>query len=126
MDDRLEPLWGFIVNPGDPGEGARDADGDGSTNAQEIGNRTSPRDANSLLRIVGFTFDHLALDGDPVLDVKWTNFPGLNYTIQAKTDLNFGVSPRQTGPFTATDFTHSEMVELDKDNPKDFLRVRRN
>jgi hypothetical protein len=123
MDDRLEPLWGFTVGVPD---GAGDADGDGSTNAQELGNRTSPRDANSMLRIVGFTFVGLSLDSDPVFDVKWTSFPGLNYTIQAKTDLNFGIAPRQAGPFTATDFTHSELVELDKNNPKDFLRIRRN
>ena len=123
MDDRLEPLYGFTVGFAD---GALDADGDGSSNAAELGNQTSPRDSTSLLRIVAFTPAGSALDGDPRFDVTWTSFPGLSYTIQAKADLNFGVTPREAGPFTATGLTTTLQVELDKNNPKDFLRVRRN
>jgi predicted outer membrane repeat protein len=123
MDDRLEPLYGFTVGVAD---GALDTDGDGSSNAAELGNKTSPRDSTSLLRIVAFTPAGFALDGDPLFDVTWTSFPGLTYTLQAKADLNFAVAPRDAPDVTATAFTHTLRIELDKNNPKDFIRVRRN
>ena len=87
---------------------------------------TSPRDPNSTLRIVAFTSAGLALNSDPLFDVTWTSFPGLNYTVQAKADLNFAVTPRQAGPFPATGLTTTQRVQLDKNNPKDFIRIRRN
>jgi hypothetical protein len=54
------------------------------------------------------------------------SFPSLKYTIQAKADLNFGVNPREADPVTATGLTHTLRIELDKTNPKDFIRIRRN
>lgn len=112
MDDRLEPLYGFVVGLAD---GQLDKDGDGSTNAQELGNKTGPRDPASLLKILTFS-----RPGDNVA-LSWTTFPGLSYTLEYGSTLSFGGT---VGLGTATGMTSSNLIG--PFSGKTFLRVRRN
>ncbi|MEM8953222.1 MAG: choice-of-anchor Q domain-containing protein [Verrucomicrobiota bacterium] len=126
MDDRLEPLYGYIVGTTD---GHFDDDNDGSTNADELGNRTDPHDPNSQLRILSMR--HAGTNpstGNPLYDITWTCFPGLTYHVVADIQLNFPTSSRTTGPFSPgpSSVTHTELVELNKSNQNDFLSIRRN
>ena len=82
-----------------------DADGDGSSNAEEALARTDPFDANSQLRALGFGVD-------PPSTFDFTSVPGVAYQIRASTDL---VDWQPQGDVvTATDFSTSvEIVFTD-------------
>ncbi len=79
MDDRLEVFYGYSVGVADGR--TLDSDGDGSNNAEELGNMTSPRDSTSLLKILSFQ----RIDAGNVT-LTWTSFPGLSYTAQYSFD----------------------------------------
>lgn len=116
MDDRLEPRYGFVVGVQD---GALDQDGDGQTNAQELGNRTGPRDPNSLLKITSIT-----RTGSDVT-FTYTTFPGLSYTIETGPDLTFdGSSFTPVSP--PTGFTRTNGLTISTSEPRYFFRIRRN
>ena len=112
MDDRLEPLYGFIVGVQD---GQLDADGDGSTNAAELANKTGPRDPSSLLKMLS-----ISKTGDNVT-FTWTSFPGLGYTAQFGNTLSFGGN---VFVGTATGMTTTQTIGPVTGNPI-FLRIRR-
>lgn len=122
MDDRLEAIFGFTIGIAD---GDLDADGDGSSNADELGNRSNPHDASDLLRVLGLQ----ALvpgtgETGPTMRVSWASFPGLNYTIELSEDLDFeGSDAREINTGAADGFTGT--MDLPLRPGKDFIRVRR-
>ncbi|MFV1994437.1 MAG: choice-of-anchor Q domain-containing protein [Verrucomicrobiales bacterium] len=121
IDDRLEPAYGFVV--GDDNSSA-DSDNDGSTDAEELQNMTDPLDGSDFLRILGMSFGAgFNAQTNRVFDITWKSFPGLNYTIESNTALDFS-SPAELGDFDAADFVRSTTLTL---APADnYLRVRRN
>ncbi len=112
MDDRLEPLYGF--RPG-VDDGSLDADGDGSSNRDELGSKTNPRDPNSLLKILTFTREGVNVG------LTWASFPGLEYSFEYGSTLDFGGS-LDLG--TATTLTQSTLVGP-FNGPATFVRIRR-
>lgn len=123
MDDRLEPLFGMVVGEDD---GHLDADNDGSPNAAELANRTSPRDGADRLQILdishGRGYDSKT---NRVFDITWKAFPGLSYTIECDEFVDFA-SPLILGPFTATGFTETRSILFTSPaTPAEFIRVRR-
>ncbi|MEM7147250.1 MAG: right-handed parallel beta-helix repeat-containing protein [Verrucomicrobiota bacterium] len=127
MDDTLEVLYGFTVNPPNDTEGAEDADGDGSTNAEELANKTNPLDPNDLLRIL--KLDLIGVNGttgDNIYEVTWTCYPGLTYNIIADTLLNFPASIRISPNITPTTLIQSATFEVDPATRNDFFTIRRN
>jgi hypothetical protein len=113
MDDRLEPLYGFVVGAQD---GGLDADGDGSLNRDELGNKTGPRDPASLLKITAFS-----RVGDN-LQFTWTSFPGLSYSVEYSiNNITFG-NTLSVG--TASGMTTSQTIGPILGNSA-FLRIRR-
>lgn len=115
MEDRLEPIYGFVVGVQD---GAEDDDGDGSTNAAELYNLTSPRDNTSLLKILDFS------RGSSSVFLSWTTVPGLEYEIIFGDSLsNFPGSVDVSGP--ASSSTRSSTLLLPASVEKQFFRVRR-
>lgn len=122
MDDRLESIFGFTVGLAD---GSLDADGDGSSNADELGNRSNPHDPSDLLRVSGFqTLAPASGSTGPTMRVSWPSFPGLNYTIELSENLDFdSATSREINAGTADGFTESLDVPLLPG--RDFIRVRR-
>lgn len=113
MDDRLEPLYGFVVGVAD---GQFDKDGDGSANAQELANMTGPRDPNSVLKILSFS-----RSGNNVT-FTWTSFPGLGYSTEYGSTHGFGGT---VGLGSASDMTTTQTIGPIS-GPKAFIRIRRN
>lgn len=113
MDDRLEVLYGFIVGVQD---GHLDADGDGSSNRDELGNKTGPRDPASVFKILTFS-----RTGNNI-NVTWTSFPGLSYTLEYGNTLGFGST---VGLGTATGMTLGNTIGPFT-GPASFFRIRRN
>lgn len=122
MDDRLEVVHGLTVGVQD---GHLDSDGDGSNNAEELGNRTNPHDAADRLRIISMTPLSSPSGGEaPVMKLTWTSSPGLNYTLELSEDLNFGgANSREVDAGTAEGF--SRTFETPVRPGKDFIRIRR-
>jgi hypothetical protein len=122
MDDRLEAIFGFTIGIAD---GDLDADGDGSSNADELGNRSNPHDASDLLRVLGLqTLVPGTGETGPTMRVSWASFPGLNYTIELSEDLDFeGGEAREINTGAADGFI--ETMDLPLRPGKDFIRVRR-
>ncbi len=116
MDDRLERLYRLTVGLAD---GAADADGDGSCNAAELGNKTHPRDPTSLLKITAFT-----RSSDGGLTITWTSFPGLSYTIEVDPTLRpvFRIAIETV---TADGMTQTRNLGRFA-APMNFFRIRRN
>ncbi|MEK7950287.1 choice-of-anchor Q domain-containing protein [Luteolibacter soli] len=121
MDDRLEVMWGFSVGPN---EGSADADGDGVTNADELDSFTNPFDAADRLKILTSPFTTPPANGGAaVMGLTWTSFPGVHYTVEISSDLDFGAGDlREIDAGTATGFTRSSLVPLQPG--RDFVRVR--
>lgn len=123
IPDLIEPALGLTVGTDDS---ASDADGDGSTDAGEIGNMTDPFDPADYLRIVEFA----KLPGfNPVTNPRFTisfpTFPGLTYSVEADQDLDFsgGGHTVVTPEFIATDF--SATFEITLPPGRGFARARR-
>lgn len=122
MDDRLEGLWGFTVGIND---GSGDADGDGSTNADELGNHTNPRDPGDFLRLISSVIQLPPVAGGQVMmHLTWSAFPGLHYTVERSSNLDFDESGfRDLDAGIADGFTRSMTVPLL--SGRDFVRIRR-
>ncbi|MEQ1850118.1 MAG: M36 family metallopeptidase [Chthoniobacteraceae bacterium] len=123
IDDRIEPAYGLTVGLNDY---ALDSDGDGFTDASELGSMTDPLDANSYLKIVSFTqgpgFDPVT---NPVFNLTFTSFPGLSYSAECEQGLNFAGSGVHVVPLGEADsFTRSVQILMLPNY--DFVRVRRN
>jgi len=74
----------YALDPDDPADAARDADGDGLTNLQEYRSGTNPREVSS-----GLKFDSVStFDGTVVL--QFTAVANRSYTIQFRDDLAVG------------------------------------
>lgn len=115
MDDRLEPLYGFIVGDLD---GDFDADGDGDSNAEEFENMTGPRDPKSRFEIIS-----VVKSGNQAT-VTFTTFPGKNYVVDVGPDLNLNADT--IGFITpAPGFTRSATYTLPANAPKYFFRAER-
>jgi predicted outer membrane repeat protein len=122
IDDRLEPAYQMTVGTD---ESARDLDGDGSTDAVELSNMTDPADPLSKFRVRSITpapgFDPST---NPTFDITFSSFPGLTYTAECHSGLDFGSPGTRITPLgTAADFECTRRVTLE--NSRDFLRVRR-
>lgn len=122
MDDRLEGLWGFTVGIDD---GSGDADGDGSTNADELGNHTNPRDPGDFLRLISSVIQIPPVAGGQVMmHLTWSAFPGLHYTVERSSNLDFDESGfRDLDAGISDGFTRSMTVPLL--SGRDFVRIRR-
>lgn len=123
MDDRLEPVYGFVVGILD---GHLDSDFDGSPNAEELANMNDPRDGSDFLQILDFTygpgFD--ALTNNRIFDLTWKCFPGLSYSIECNDGLDFD-NAAILGPVIPGGMIHTETITL-LPGEEDFLRIRRN
>ena len=123
VDDRLEPAYWLTIGVNDS---ARDSDGDGSTDAEEISNMTDLKDAFSHLKILSLIpsvgFDEVS---NRIFDVTFSSFPGLSYSAECDPDLEFHrPAARTTAPVIADDFTETLRVTLLPS--RDFVRIRRN
>ena len=109
IDDRLEPAYGLVVGIDDS---ARDSDGDGRTDANELREMTQPHNAADVFRITGIT---KAAGFDPILHpafvVTWKSFPGLTYEISASSDLQ-DLKPVVGSRTTATGYATSREILL--------------
>ena len=123
IPDIVEPALGLVVGVDDS---AVDSDGDGSSDADEIGNMTDPQDATDYLRIVNFTpapgFDP---ETNPAFTLGFPTFPGLEYSIEADQNLDYTGPDFSVllAPFTATGYETE--VEVTLRLGRDFVRVRR-
>ncbi|MCU0750739.1 MAG: right-handed parallel beta-helix repeat-containing protein, partial [Akkermansiaceae bacterium] len=122
IDDRLEPAYQMTVGIDDS---ARDLDGDGCTDAVELSNMTDPADPQSKFGILAIVpaagFDPAT---NPVFDITFSSFPGLNYTAECHSGLDFGGPGTRNTPLgTADDFQCTRRVTME--HSRDFLRVRR-
>jgi predicted outer membrane repeat protein len=122
IDDRIEPAYGLAVGEDDS---ARDSDGDGSRDAEEILNMTDPRDPVSLLRIGGLEkaegFDP---DSNPVFDLWFDSFPGLHYTAECDESPDFTPAHRRELDlgFAEDHITRARLLLAPR---RDFVRIRR-
>lgn len=121
IDDRLEPAYPQFTVGGD--DSALDTDGDGSTDADELGSMTDLDDGEDYLRILSFTpaigFDPVA---NPLFDLSFTTFPSLGYELEGSPALDgFAVIPGSQ--VSATGYSHAAQVLLEPG--RDFVRVRR-
>lgn len=125
MDDRLEPLFGFVVGVAD---GHLNADHDRSSNAEELLNHTSPRDGADFLQIL--RIDYAAgydSQTNRRFDITWKTFPGLSYTIECDILPDLSVAPVELGTFEATDITETHSILFASPfASEEFIRVRRN
>lgn len=98
-----------------------DTDGDGSTDAAEIGSMTNLLDPNSVFKILSFDY----VTGDPFNQVllEWTTYPGLSYSVEISESLDF-TSPRTVPFFSAPGFTIDTVVNVAP--AERYVRVRRN
>lgn len=91
---------------------ATDTDGDGSTDAEEIGNMTDLFDSNDYFRILSFVlapdFDPLT---NPLVSITFTSFPGFDYEAESSQNLESS-SPVAGFTFTADEFTETIQVLL--------------
>ena len=123
IPDLLEASLGLTVGTDDS---ASDGDGDGSTDADEIGNMTDPFDPASYLRIAAFDklpgFDPVT---NPGFTVSFPTFPGLTYSIEADEDLDFTGDDYEVlvPAFMATDYTATFEITLPP--ARGFARARR-
>jgi hypothetical protein len=121
IDDRLEPAYPqFIVGVDDSG---LDSDGDGSSDASELGSMTDPDDSTDYLRILSFSpaagFDPIT---NPLFDLTFNTFPGLSYELEKSPGLDaFTFVPGSQ--VAATGYLHTSQVLLGPG--RDFVRVRR-
>jgi M6 family metalloprotease-like protein len=123
IPDLLEPALGGTVGVNDA---AKDSDGDGSTDAEEIGNMTDPSDPASYLRVVGFTVgEEFDPETNPVFAISFPTFPGLTYSIEADQNLDFTGFDHAVllAPFVATG--HAADFEVTLRPGRDFVRVVR-
>jgi hypothetical protein len=109
IDDRLEPTYGLVV---DNDDSARDSDGDGRTDANELREMTQPHNPADVFRITEIT---KAAGFDPILHpafvVTWKSFPGLTYEISASSDLH-DMMPVAGSRTTATGYATSREILL--------------
>lgn len=123
IPDLLEPALGLTVGVDDS---ATDSDGDGSTDADEIGNMTDPADSSSYLRILAFeqgpAFDP---ETHPVFNLAFPTFPGLSYSVEADQTLDFAGADHAIliPSFVASGFSAEFEVVLRPG--RDFVRARR-
>ena len=120
IDDRLEPGYGLTVGTNDT---AKDSDGDGITDAQELACMTNPLDPSSKLQLGGMTQTGTeAGTGKPVFSFSFPTFPGLEYEVQSSTTLqNF--QPVAGTRFTATSFLRTLTLPLQ--TGRDFVRLKK-
>ena len=123
IPDIVEPALGLVVGVDDS---AVDSDGDGSSDADEIGNMTDPQDPTDYFRIGNFSpapgYDP---ETNPVFTLGFPTFPGLEYSIEADQNLDYTGPDFSVllAPFTATGYETE--VEVTLRLGKDFVRVRR-
>ena len=124
IPDVLEGLGGpypqFTVGVNDSG---RDSDGDGSTDAQEIANMTNLNDGNDRLKPLAFGtavgFDPVT---NPLFNVSFTTFPGVQYQLETSADLQ-SFPPLAGSTFTATGYIRSVQIMLPPNHR--FVRMKR-
>ena len=121
IDDRLEPAYPQLTVGVD--DSALDSDGDGSTDADEIGSMTDPGDSGDYLKILSFSpaigFDPVS---NPLFNLSFSTFPGLGYELEGSPGLS-GFEPVPGSRITATGYFHATQVLLGPG--RDFVRVRR-
>lgn len=123
IPDILEPVLGLTVGVDDS---AADSDGDGSRDAEEIGNMTDPADSSSYLRILAFD---KAAGFDPethrIFSLSFPTFPGLSYAVEADQTLDFAGADHVilVPSFVASGFSADFEVVLRPG--RDFVRARR-
>ena len=100
-----------------------DTDGDGSPDAEEIGNMTDLFDPHDYFRVLSFTpaggFDAAT---NPVFSLTFPTFPGLSYRIDHNPILSNGFTP--LGPAVVAD-DFSMTLEITLDSGRDFVRAVR-
>ena len=119
IDDRIEPAYGHLAVGID--DSAFDTDGDGSSDADEIGNMTDLLDADDYLRIrkIGLSpaFDART---SPEILLTFDTFPGQRYQLESSGQLRgFEVIPGSE--FIASGF--SETVSTVLGPQRDYVRV---
>ena len=115
----------FFVDGAKVGEddSARDSDGDGSRDAEEIANMTGLNDGESRLKILSFAPVEGAVEPE-TYRVTFTCFPGLGYAVEAHPEIDFTAPEVRVIPFgVAAGYTGS--VDAALMPGRDFLRVRR-
>lgn len=121
IDDRLELAYPQLTVGVD--DSALDSDGDGSSDAEELGSMTDLNDGADYLRILSFNpaigFDPVA---NPLFDLSFTTFPGLSYELERSSGLS-GFAFVPGSQVAATGYSHAMQVLLGPG--RDFLRVRR-
>ncbi|MBK8039655.1 MAG: hypothetical protein IPK22_21370 [Verrucomicrobiaceae bacterium] len=105
-------------------DSAVDTDGDGSTDAAEIGNMTDLNNAGDSFRVLNFAlmpgFNALT---NPLVSITFTSFPGLNYEVE--TDNALGTFEPVVGTLLpANGFTQTLIVPLEP-GQRSFARVKR-
>ncbi len=103
-------------------DSARDSDGDGATDEEEIAGMTDPLDANSRFHVT--SFQPLVFNpGSTTIAVGFSSFPGLSYTAEVSADLDFSHA-RQLPLGVASGFVSQYNLEF---MPAErFMRIRRN
>jgi hypothetical protein len=121
IDDRLEPSYPQLTVGVD--DSALDSDGDGSSDADELGSMTDPQDGADYLRILTFSpavgFDPIT---NPRFDLSFTTFPGLSYELERSPGLS-GFAFVPGSQVAAAGYSHAMQVLLGPG--RDFVRVRR-
>ena len=121
IDDRLEPAYPEMTVGTD--DSALDSDGDGSSDAEELGNMTDPSNGNDNFRILTFVpasgFDS---GSNPLFDVTYKTFPGLYYALDGSPSLA-GFEYIPGSGVIASGVSHQTQVLLDPG--RSFVRARR-
>lgn len=103
-------------------DSATDTDGDGMTDADELACMTDPGDPKDYFRVIAVRpAAGFAVDGNAVLELTLSSFPGLRYHLAS------GVEPFDTTPlagsgFTAEGLAKTVLVTLPAGHP--FVEVR--
>lgn len=101
-----------------------DTDGDGSTDAAEIGNMTDLNNAGDSFRVLNFAlapgFNPLT---NPLVSITFRSFPGLNYEVE--TDNAMGTFEPVPGTLLPANGFTQTMIVLLEPGLRSFARVRR-